>query len=83
MLCGEHGRGGQQRDDYLYVIMNMHWESHNFELPAIPDGRRWHVSINTMMDSPHDIYMPGLEILLSEQRGFVVGERSVVALVGR
>lgn len=83
MLCGKHARGGQQPDDYLYIIMNMHWESHNFELPAIPDGRRWHVSVNTMMESPHDIYEPGQEVLISEQRGVVVGERSVVALVGR
>ena len=52
MLCGGHAKGGTVDDDFIYVAMNMHWESHDFELPALPDGSRWHVFANTGMPSP-------------------------------
>jgi glycogen operon protein len=83
LLCGEHARGGTGKDDYIYAAMNMHWESHSFELPRLPRSRRWHTFANTSMPSPHEIVSPGQEQALGEQRHFLVGERSVVILVGR
>ncbi|MCA9975993.1 MAG: hypothetical protein KC413_09600 [Anaerolineales bacterium] len=83
MLCGQHAQGGAMPDDYIYVAMNMHWESHLFELPSLPGNRRWHVFANTSMPSPKDIMEPGEEVLLDEQVSFLVGARSVVILVGR
>ena len=82
MLCGKHGRSGKH-DDYLYVAMNMYWESRTFELPRLPDGRKWHVFLNTSVPSPQDIYEPGAEAPLSDPNRFVVGERSVIVLVGK
>jgi isoamylase len=81
MLCGKHAK--YHDDDYVYVAMNMHWEAHWFELPGLPDGMNWHVFINTSLASPNDIYQPGGEPLLQDQRKFLVGDRSVVVLVGR
>src|SRR5262249_47471625 len=45
----------------LYVAMNMHWESHLFELPAPPAGSRWHVFVNTSLPPPEDVWPPGAE----------------------
>ena len=47
MLCGKHARGGKVQDDYIYVAMNTYWEGQWFELPGLPDGRKWHVFANT------------------------------------
>jgi glycogen operon protein len=83
MLCGRHARGGHTPDDYLFVAMNMHWETHLFELPRLPAGLCWHIFANTSMRAPKDVYPPGEEPLLSDQAQFLVGGRSVVILVGR
>jgi isoamylase len=83
MLCGMHGNGGQQQDNYVYVAMNMHWEAHLFELPELPQRMQWHVFANTIMPPPEDIWKPGSELLLMDQQRFLVGPRSVVILVGK
>ena len=83
MLCGQHARGGAVKDDYLYVIMNMHWEGCTFELPVPPASYQWRVFANTAAPSPEDIWEPGTEPVLHDQRRFVSGPRSVVILVGR
>jgi glycogen operon protein len=38
----------------LHVMMNMHWEAHDFEVPAVK-GYRWFRLIDTFQPSPHDI----------------------------
>ena len=83
MLCGKHACRGNEPDDYVYVAMNMHWEAHNFELPGLPEGMQWHVFVNTGVAAPEDIWEPGSEPVLSDQHNFLVGERSVIILVGR
>ncbi len=85
MLCGLHAvlLPGREVDDNIYVAMNMHWETHNFEVPRLRDGRRWHLFADTYRPSPHDIVPPGQEKLLRAQRNLTVGPRSVVILVGR
>ena len=83
MLCGKHARGGAVQDNYVYVAMNMHWEGQWCELPGLPSGMQWHVFANTGAPSPEDIWEPGSEPLLSDQHGLLVGDRSVVILVGK
>ncbi len=83
MLCGKHARGGSICDDYLYVALNMHWESQWFELPGLPQGLQWHVAINTGMSGPEDAWEPGAEPLLADQYGFLLTDRSVAVLVGK
>jgi pullulanase/glycogen debranching enzyme len=61
LLCGRHALSGHEPDDYLYAVMNMHWESHSFELPAPPHGLRWHVFSNTGAPPPEDVWEPGQE----------------------
>jgi isoamylase len=83
MLCGKHARGGTVRDDYIYVVMNMHWENSWFELPGLPDGKQWHVVANSGMPTPEDIWETGQEPLLEEQSGLFVGNRAVAILIGK
>jgi glycogen operon protein len=85
MLCGMHAAllPGQTADDYIYVAMNMHWETHSFELPRLRDGRRWHLFADTYRMPPDDIFPPGKERPMRAQRNLTVGPRSVVIAVGR
>jgi len=83
MLCGKHARGGAAEDDYLYVALNMHWDSHAFGLPHLPEGVVWHVFANTGAAAPHDICTPGQEPALEGQAEFWMGPRSVAVLVGK
>ncbi len=83
MLCGDHAKGGKVHDDFVYVAMNMHWEGHLFELPALPAGKRWHVLANTGAAPPEDIWPHGGEPVLSDQCHFLMGSQSVAILVGR
>lgn len=82
MLCGANPVGDQEPDDFVYVALNSHWEDHTFELPHLPDGTHWHVFANTGVGLPEDVWEPGIEPRVADQRHFCVGPRSVVVLVG-
>lgn len=83
MLCGKHAKGGTVADNYIYVAINLHWESHWFEIPGLPPDMQWHVFANTGANSPDDSFEPGTEPVLSEQHGILLSDRSVVILVGK
>ena len=63
--------------------MNMHWEALPFELPELPESMQWRVFVNTSVPPPEDVYDPGQEPGLTNQRSFMMGARSVAILVGR
>jgi glycogen operon protein len=83
MLCGKHAKSGSIEDNYIYIAINMHWEPLTFEIPAPPQGMTWHIFANTGMETPNDSYEPGREPALSDQQHILVGDRSVVILVGK
>jgi glycogen operon protein len=83
LLCGKHAKEGTAEDNYIYVAMNMHWEAHWFELPGLPIGFQWHVAANTGAPSPGDCWEVGAEPVLDNQAGMLLGDRSVVILVGK
>lgn len=83
MLCGKHAKGGTVQDNYIYVALNMHWESLGFAIPQLPWGMAWHVFANTGATSPDDSYTPGSEPRLDDQSHILIGGRSVVILVGK
>lgn len=42
LYCGKYAlKPDGQEDDFLYLAMNMHWESHELALPRLPKGMRW------------------------------------------
>jgi glycogen operon protein len=91
LLCGKHAaRGGLPPDNYLYVVINMYWESLMFDLPELPsrehvweERMKWHIFINTGANAPEDSHEPGFEPEVGDQQRMLVGARSVVILVGK
>ena len=83
LLNGDSVKGGTAKDAFIYVAINMHWETHGFQLPQLPGGIFWHVAANTGMAAPEDIAETGREKRIGDQSGFLVGSRSIVVLVGK
>lgn len=42
-------KGGMEdgREEFLYLAVNMHWESHRLGLPRLPKGKRWEILFST------------------------------------
>jgi len=83
MLCDGRGEAGGTQDEFVYVAMNMHWESHGFELPGLPASHDWYLAADTGARSGACIHAPGREPRLEDPSVVAVGDRSVVVLVGR
>jgi isoamylase len=83
LLCGKHARGGSVTDNYVYAAINMHYQAQWFDLPDLPDGLSWHAFANSGAPAPQDIWEPGQEPLLENQSGILLGDRSVVVLIGK
>lgn len=48
MLCGKYAKSGAGCDDtFLYIAINMHWESHRLALPRLPRGVEWERAFST------------------------------------
>jgi glycogen operon protein len=75
------GTSGSRAGDVLYVALNMDERTQSFGLPAPPAGRRWHVVLNTGMESPEDIWSEGDEPPVADCRYILVADRAVVVLV--
>lgn len=48
MLCGKYARVDRDTEDaFLYLAINMHWESHKLALPRLPRNMRWEKVLGT------------------------------------
>lgn len=83
MLCGKHAKEGTVTDNYIYVAMNTDYLAHWFELPGLPDSMQWHVFANTGASPGEECWIPGTEPRLDNQSGLLLGDRTVVILVGK
>ena len=43
LYAEDHVKYGTDRDAFLYVLVNAHWEEHTFTLPALPGKLTWHI----------------------------------------
>jgi isoamylase len=66
-------------DADIHIVLNMHSESLNFELPEVP-GRIWLKAVDTAQAAPLDIADPGREYPVAGH-AYTVQERSVAVLV--
>lgn len=84
MYCGEYGhkKDGTRDEDFL-LIYNMHWEPHQFALPKLPKGRRWHLVVDTGRKESENFQENGNEPMLEEQRTYEAEPRSIVVLMGK
>lgn len=82
--CGEYGeKADKSPDDYFYVAYNMHWEPHEFALPNLPKGLKWHLAFDTEDDGANGYYEAGKEPLLEDQKKRMVLARSIQVLIGK
>jgi glycogen operon protein len=72
---------GFDRDADLHIMLNMYWESLDFELPSVP-GRIWSKAVDTSQPPPFDIAEFGYEPSVDANTCKVQG-RSVMVLVNR
>lgn len=73
--------GGFEGEADIHVILNMYWESLNFELFPLED-RSWYRVIDTAEASPGDILESGKEIKISDNN-YLAKDRSVVVFISR
>ena len=84
MYCGSYAeKEDGTQDDSFFVTYNMHWEPHEFSLPNLPKGKKWHVAINTDEGSRNGIYQEGEEPVLEKQKYFMVPARTIVVFIGK
>ncbi len=52
MLCAKYAQASEDCDgQFLYLAMNMHWESHALALPKLPKRMEWELAFSTQPDS--------------------------------
>ena len=70
-------------DTYIYMAINMHWEMHVYELPIIPEDKKWYIFCNTSCEYGKDIFDEKIRIPIEDQRHIVVNPRSIIILLGK
>jgi glycogen operon protein len=73
-----HGSPGQAT---FHVLLNAHWESRRFRLPAPPAHTRWRRLVDTNLDPPHDVVEEQDAVVLQPADHYLVTERSAVILM--
>lgn len=69
------GKTKDNKDDFIYIGVNAHWESHAVWLPALPLNMTWQVEVNTALGD-NAVYDEAVELDSSAQ--FIIGSRSVM-----
>nr|MBQ8253752.1 hypothetical protein [Lachnospiraceae bacterium] len=84
MYCGLYEKKQDNTsDDFIYVAYNMHWITHEFALPILPQSYDWEIAYGTRL--PAEDRKEG-ELLFAEgeeQKKVTVAPRSVLVLVGK
>ena len=68
-----------EEDQFLYILVNAHWQAHRFGLPVIPDGFRWYMAFESSGFSCD----PGKEKRWEDYSGISLGARTTAVLVAR
>lgn len=54
MYCGKYVEKKHSTEDaFIYVALNMHWETQEFAMPRLPKGKKWELLLKT--DDMYDI----------------------------
>lgn len=84
LYCGSYtAQEGKEEDDCFFVAYNMHWEPHEFSLPNLPKGMKWHVVFDTNAKEVNGFYPEGEEKCLEKQKFFMVQPRTIVVFMGK
>ena len=75
MFAGRCMTDGEERDDFVYLGINAHWEAHRIQLPGLPKTMQWQVVVDTM-DEKHAFHETPES--LKEGESFLLGPRAVM-----
>ena len=78
-----NGTAGNSDENDFYIATNSDIYDLTITLPALSNGRKWHLVADTSLQSPEDIFEPGLEEPLREQRRYVLLSGATVMLIGK
>jgi glycogen operon protein len=78
-----NGTAGNPNENDFYIATNSDIYDLTITLPALSNGRKWHLVADTSLQSPEDIFEPGLEEPLREQRRYVLLSGASVILTGK
>ena len=79
LYAEDHLKYRTERDQFLYVMVNAHWEAHRFGLPVVPEGFCWRLVFSSDGFSSE----PGAERPWEDYAGFDLGPRTTAVLVAR
>ncbi len=82
-LNGSYSCHPEAQENDFYIATNTDIYDLTITLPALSDGRQWHLVADTSLSSPEDIADPGNEELLREQRRYVLLSGATVVLIGK
>lgn len=51
MYCGKYAKRNAKEDSFLYLAMNMYWESGKLAMPKLPKGLKWEMKLCTDTDA--------------------------------
>ena len=74
-----HDKKQGELDTFIYTIFNSHWDTHNFELPQLPDGLKWYTFVNTETDDS----ITEIEKTIYNQNNILVAPRSSLVLIAK
>ncbi len=77
LFVEDHVKFGTKSDSYIYIMVNAHWEEHDFGLPVIPEGFRWRLAF----DSSGESHPVGDERKLDTYDSMHLGPRSTMVLI--
>lgn len=84
MYCGDYGKHADgTADDHFFVAYNTYGQPRELALPKLPDHLKWHVAVDSGASGDDGYYKAGEEILLSDQKKYMVPERTILVLIGK
>ena len=79
MYAEDHVKYRTEQDAFLYIMINAHWEEHDFTLPVLPKGMQWKL----VCDSKGIFFPAGEEAPLIVPSRFTLGPRESAVLIGQ
>ena len=79
LYAEDHTKYGTDSDCFLYIMVNAHWEEHDFSLPDLPEGCSWSIVCHSKgLTCP-----AGMEQPLIVPTRFTLGPRESAVLISR
>lgn len=72
MLCGKYAGKGLNGDDFICIMVNMHWQKRVLALPNLPKELKWDLVYSTDINEPEIKAEENLESIMMAERSICV-----------